>query len=54
MLAGDQNEPGFAQAGYSAIEAGLSTKNPVKYCDLVGFTARYRDKQSNIRYYSVD
>ena len=45
---------GHGQAIYSAIDAGISTKQPAKFCDLVGFEGRYIDPKSGIRYYSKD
>ena len=45
---------GHGQAIYSAIDAGISTKQPAKFCDLVGFEGRYIDPKSGIRYYSKE
>lgn len=45
---------GHNHAVYSAIDAGISTRQPAKFCDLVGFEGRYTDPKSGIRYYSKD
>ena len=42
------------QGTYGTIEAGISTRHQVRYCDLVGFHANYTEPQSGIRYYSQD
>ena len=49
------NDPHSEQLGsYLSIEAGISTKNPIKYCDFIGFHAKYVDPKSKLRYFSRD
>ena len=35
-----------------SIDVGLSVKKPIKYCDFVGFHARYTDPKTGLRYYN--
>ena len=35
---------------YTEIDVGLSVKKEIKYCDFVGFKAKYTDPKTGIRY----
>ena len=45
-----QEEGEHVRGSYRSYEAGLSIKNPAKYCDLSGFVARYTDPKTGMRY----
>ena len=49
------SDPYAEQLGsYHSIEAGISTRNPTKYCDFIGFHAKYADPKSKLRYFSQE
>ena len=45
---------GVMQGSYNSIEAGISTKIQVKYCDFIGFHAKATDPKTNLRYFSSE
>ena len=43
-----------AKGSYSYIDCGLSIQKPVKYCDIVGFHAKYTCSKTKMQYYNAE
>ena len=39
---------------YNSIEAGISTRIQVKYCDFIGFHGKFTDPKTKLRYFSSE
>ncbi|KAK3075851.1 chromatin-remodeling complex subunit ies6 [Teratosphaeriaceae sp. CCFEE 6253] len=39
---------------YTSIQAGPSTRQPQKYCDITGLPAKYTDPKTGLRYYNAE
>lgn len=49
-----QDSYGESLGSYNSIEAGISTRMALKYCDVSGFSARYTDPKTKLRYFSAE
>ena len=59
MLAADEydatNLVGEAAKGsYSYVDCGLSVRKPQRYCDIVGFHAKYTCPKTKMQYYNAE
>ena len=45
-------EPQDKIGSYNSVDVGFSVKKPHKYCDFVGFHAKYQDPKTGLRYYN--
>ena len=52
ILAGEPNKN--SAGSYSSIDVGFSVKRPKKYCDFVGFHAKYSDPKTGVRFYNSE
>lgn len=52
MASGDPD--GDELGSYNSIEAGISTRIPAKYCDFIGFHAKFTDPKTKLRYFSSE
>ena len=43
-----------SRGSYTYIYSGYSIKRPVKYCDIVGFRAKYTCPRSGMHYYNAE
>ena len=49
------NDPNSDKLGsYTSIDGGISVKRPAKYCDFTGFTTKYQDPKTALRYFNSD
>ena len=39
---------------YNSIEAGISTRIQIKYCDFIGFHGKFTDPKTKLRYFSSE
>jgi hypothetical protein len=52
ILAGDMEADQLGS--YSSIDGGISVKRPAKYCDFTGFSTKYQDPKTGLRYFNTD
>ena len=50
----NQDERQTHLGSYQSLDAGFSVDKPRKYCDFVGFSARYTDPKTGLRYYNSE